>query len=215
MRIQHTVRNGARGAFLAARLLCVAGVKLAPAFEKAFVFALDFRKARFKLGNESRVVDDEFRRLQLFGNLLLLGLVRGNYLRNVCKLFALLVGKLLAFGLWLRGDDFSVALSGGLGAGKTAFVKCLARAKGITQKVKSPSFNICCVYDIPSGGKLVHVDAYRFADGARFEDLLLDEIAPSPRILCVEWAEIVADYFKPDYWLDFDIRGNVHTIKLR
>ncbi len=113
------------------------------------------------------------------------------------------------------GGDFSLALSGGLGAGKTAFVKCLARAKGITQKVKSPSFNICCVYDIPAGGKFVHVDAYRFADGSRFEDLLLDEIAPSPRILCVEWAEIVADYFKPDYWLDFDIRGNAHTIKLR
>ncbi len=115
----------------------------------------------------------------------------------------------------IAGDDFSVALSGGLGAGKTAFVKGLARAKGITRKVKSPSFNICCVYDIPSGGKFAHVDAYRFADASRFEDLLLDEIAPSPRILCVEWAEVVADYFKPDYWLDFDIRGNVHTIKLR
>lgn len=112
------------------------------------------------------------------------------------------------------GRDCAVALLGGLGAGKTAFVKELAKALGIARTVKSPSFNICCVYEIPAGGSLVHVDAYRLADGAQFENLLIDEIAPAPRIVCVEWAEIVKDYFEPDYILAFDIEGGAHTIKL-
>ncbi len=111
------------------------------------------------------------------------------------------------------GEDCAIALSGDLGTGKTAFVKGLGRALGIRQTIKSPSFNICCVYDIPDGRKLVHIDAYRFSDGAQFEDLLIDEIAPSPRIVCVEWAEIAGEYFEPDYWLKFDIRQNAHIIK--
>ena len=112
------------------------------------------------------------------------------------------------------GEDCALALLGDLGSGKTAFVKALARALGIERTVKSPTFNICCVYDIPRGGKLVHIDAYRFSGGAQFADLLVDEIAPPPRIVCVEWADIVKDYFDADYTLRFDISGGVHTIKL-
>ncbi len=111
-------------------------------------------------------------------------------------------------------NDCALALSGDLGTGKTAFVKALALAFGIKQTVKSPSFNICCVYNVPDGRKLVHIDAYRFNDGSQFEDLLIDEIAPEPRIVCVEWAEIVKDYFQPDYWLYFDIVDGMHTIRL-
>ena len=111
-------------------------------------------------------------------------------------------------------EDCTIALSGDLGTGKTAFVKALAKALGITQTVKSPSFNICCVYDIPKGRKLVHIDAYRFTDGSQYESLLVDEIAPSPHIVCIEWAEIVEEYIEPDFWLKFDIQEQAHTIKL-
>lgn len=113
------------------------------------------------------------------------------------------------------GRDFSLGLNGDLGTGKTAFVKALAKALGIKQTVKSPSFNVCCMYDIPGGGKLVHVDAYRFSSAHEFENLLLDEIAPSPRILCVEWAQNAEGVFEPDYTLDLDIVNGVHTLKLR
>lgn len=111
-------------------------------------------------------------------------------------------------------DDCVIALSGDLGTGKTAFVKALAQSLGVAQTVKSPSFNICCVYDIPDGRKLVHIDAYRFTDGAQYEDLLVDEIAPSPHIVCIEWAEIVEEYIEPDFWLKLDIQDNAHTVKL-
>lgn len=121
-------------------------------------------------------------------------------------------------GLFLQAAnsrDFSLALNGDLGTGKTTFVKALAKSLGIEQTVKSPSFNICCIYDIPDGGKLVHIDAYRLSEPGQFDDLLIDEIAPSPRILCVEWAENVRGAFEPDYVLDLDIIDGAHTIKMR
>ena len=113
------------------------------------------------------------------------------------------------------GTDCSIALSGDLGTGKTAFVKGLGKALSISQTIKSPSFNICCVYDVPDGRKFVHIDAYRFTNPELFEDLLIDEIAPSPRIVCVEWAEMAQGYFEPDYWLELDIKNGAHIIKLR
>ena len=119
------------------------------------------------------------------------------------------------FLLSANSRDFSVALNGDLGTGKTTFVKALAKSLGITQTVKSPSFNICCIYDIPDGGKLVHIDAYRLSEPSQFDDLLIDEIAPSPRILCVEWAENVRGAFEPDYIFDLDIIDGTHTIKMR
>ena len=44
---------------------------------------------------------------------------------------------------------------------------------------------------------------------------MIDEIAPSPRIVCVEWAEMAQGYFEPDYWLELDIKNGAHIIKLR
>ena len=57
--------------------------------------------------------------------------------------------------------------------------------------MKSPSFNVFCIYEIPGGGRLAHIDAYRLSSPEAFDGLLVDEVAPSPRILCVEWPEAV------------------------
>lgn len=87
--------------------------------------------------------------------------------------------------------DFAISLSGDLGTGKTNFVKGIARGLGISETVKSPSFNVFCIYEIPGGGRLAHIDAYRLSSPEAFDGLLVDEVAPSPRILCVEWPEAV------------------------
>ena len=87
--------------------------------------------------------------------------------------------------------DFAISLSGDLGTGKTNFVKGIARGLGIPETVKSPSFNVFCIYEIPGGGRLAHIDAYRLSSPEAFDGLLVDEVAPSPRILCVEWPEAV------------------------
>lgn len=111
--------------------------------------------------------------------------------------------------------DFALTLSGDLGTGKTNFAKGLARGLGITETVKSPSFNICCIYDIPDGRKFVHIDAYRLSSPEAFDDLLIDEIAPSPRILCIEWPEAVeAALPHIDARLKLSSGGATHTVKL-
>lgn len=86
-----------------------------------------------------------------------------------------------------------VALYGDLGAGKTAFVKALARTLGITEEVTSPTFVLMKLYALPEASpfaQLVHIDAYRVEthDEMRvlhFEELLQKE----DTIICIEWAD--------------------------
>ncbi len=124
-----------------------------------------------------------------------------------------LAADFVASFLNAREDEIIITLSGDLGAGKTAFVKGLARALGVEQTVKSPSFNICCVYDTPDSRKLVHIDAYRLSDPNAYDDLLIEEIAPSPRIVCVEWPEMVGD-FANALNLKLEIVGESRLIRL-
>ena len=54
-----------------------------------------------------------------------------------------------------------IELVGDVGAGKTTFVKGLAKALGVSEPVSSPSFTISKTYALPDGGNLVHYDFYR------------------------------------------------------
>jgi len=81
-----------------------------------------------------------------------------------------------------------VLLSGELGAGKTAFVRGLARGLGADpDEVASPTFVLLTSY--PGRLTLHHADLYRLrGDGDELE-LGLEEL-PGPRgVLAVEWAE--------------------------
>src|SRR5690606_35173946 len=81
-----------------------------------------------------------------------------------------------------------LALRGDLGAGKTSFVRGLARAWGITGPVTSPSFNLLNLYK-GSERTLVHIDAYRLQSPEQAEGLLLDDFLEPPYCLAVEWPE--------------------------
>jgi tRNA threonylcarbamoyladenosine biosynthesis protein TsaE len=85
----------------------------------------------------------------------------------------------------------TVALYGDLGAGKTAFVKEVAKLLGIEETVISPTFILKKEYDIDllEVTKLIHVDAYRFLDKKEGDILRLDEDMQKGNLLFIEWPE--------------------------
>ncbi len=98
----------------------------------------------------------------------------------------------------LRAGDLLI-LTGNLGAGKTTFTQSLGRALDVTGRITSPTFIIAREHPSRSGGPaLVHVDAYRLADGEELEDLDLDsELDES--ITVVEWGAGLAEQLSTDY----------------
>lgn len=99
-----------------------------------------------------------------------------------------------------------ICLTGELGAGKTAFVKALARSLGIKGEVMSPTFILHQAYDFPArdgrlAGTLHHLDTYRLkAPQAAFLDLGFQDLIKEPRaIICIEWGERVAELLPEGY----------------
>lgn len=97
-----------------------------------------------------------------------------------------------------------LALSGDLGAGKTAFVKALAHELGIKETVTSPTFALLRTYIIPEHAgtlfrRLVHIDAYRLDEGDTMASLgLQDIVADLHNLVCIEWPERVEHILPKD-----------------
>lgn len=92
-------------------------------------------------------------------------------------------------GRGLRAGDV-ILLYGELGAGKTTFVRGLARGAGFRGRVTSPTFALAHVY---RGRRLNvhHLDLYRLQSGDTSE-LGLDEMLGDPRgAVVVEWPQAV------------------------
>lgn len=93
-----------------------------------------------------------------------------------------------SFAKKLKPGDV-VCLYGDLGAGKTTFVKGLARGLGIRGRIISPTFILIRTYKL-NNGNFYHVDLYRIEDEKDLEGLGLKEmIDNSKNIVVIEWAE--------------------------
>ena len=88
----------------------------------------------------------------------------------------------------LRPGDV-IALSGGLGAGKTTLARAVIAALGHTGAVPSPTVAILEAYDAPPLRlPLVHADFYRLESPAELEELGLDDYREGA-VLIAEWPE--------------------------
>lgn len=88
----------------------------------------------------------------------------------------------------LRPGDV-VALSGGLGAGKTTLARAIIAALGHAGEVPSPSFAIIETYDPPAVRlPLVHADFYRLERPEEAQEIGLDDYREGAALIA-EWPE--------------------------
>ena len=104
-----------------------------------------------------------------------------------------------ALGARLRAGD-TVALVGGLGAGKTVFVRGLALGCGTSPEtpVCSPTFTLAHSY--PGTLSLHHLDLYRLSEPDELEAIgYRDYLAIEAGAVAVEWADRFPDVLPPDH----------------
>jgi tRNA threonylcarbamoyladenosine biosynthesis protein TsaE len=86
-----------------------------------------------------------------------------------------------------------IALSGGLGAGKTCLVKGIARALGINENITSPTYTIINEYPLSArqdgGCSLYHIDAYRLNGDEDFDSTGAGGCFSTGGITIIEWSE--------------------------
>lgn len=96
-----------------------------------------------------------------------------------------------SLGRRLRGGEI-VAYYGGLGAGKTAFTRGLARGLDISARVTSPTYTIVNEY---LGGRLplFHFDMYRLSSADDLFDIGWEDYLQRGGVCAVEWSENVQE----------------------
>lgn len=105
------------------------------------------------------------------------------------------LGRQLASQLSGRAIVF---LEGGLGMGKTHFVKGIAQGLGVKKIVKSPTFTYVWHYPLSAGRTLYHYDFYR---AGSLEDIInigfFDELETGKGIYVIEWPELLKSQVQP------------------
>ena len=89
-----------------------------------------------------------------------------------------------------------VAMYGDLGAGKTAFVRGMARGMGLNCRVSSPTFTI--VNEYLGERELIHFDMYRLSSADELFDIGWEDYLARGAVCAVEWSEKVEDAFYGD-----------------
>ncbi|MBO7131763.1 tRNA (adenosine(37)-N6)-threonylcarbamoyltransferase complex ATPase subunit type 1 TsaE [Candidatus Saccharibacteria bacterium] len=101
--------------------------------------------------------------------------------------------EMLDFGESFAGKANVIELIGDVGAGKTTFVRGLAKGLGIKEPVTSPSFTISKSYALKDGGFLVHYDFYRLSDPGLMAEDLQENLANPKNVIVIEWGESIKD----------------------
>mgnify|MGYP000754968114 CR=1 FL=1 len=93
-------------------------------------------------------------------------------------------------------DGTVIAMYGDLGAGKTAFVRGMAKGMGLTCRVSSPTFTI--VNEYIGERELIHFDMYRLESADELFDIGWEDYLDRGGVCAVEWSENVRDALPPD-----------------
>lgn len=124
---------------------------------------------------------------------------------QMCAVAAQLASQITTpFVLYLQGD---------LGAGKTTFARALLRALGHLGAVKSPTYGLLELYEIPELSVL-HLDLYRIEDPEEIEYLGLDDLFNDDTLMIAEWPEKGAGALPPpDLAISFNHQGALRELE--
>ena len=82
-----------------------------------------------------------------------------------------------------------IAFHGEMGAGKTTFIKELAKVLGVSDTTSSPTFSLVNEYLADNGDFIYHFDVYRLKDENEALDMGIEEYLYSGNWCFIEWAE--------------------------
>ncbi len=104
----------------------------------------------------------------------------------------------------LRVGDV-VALTGGLGAGKTTLSRAILADMGFSGEVPSPTFTIIETYDPPQVRlPVVHADFYRLEDPSEAMEIGLDDYREGAALIA-EWPENAGGFDHEDGCLSINL----------
>lgn len=96
-----------------------------------------------------------------------------------------------------------VAYRGGLGAGKTAFTRGLAKGLGIAESVTSPTYTIVNEY-LSGKMPLFHFDMYRLGCADDLFDIGWEDYLERGGVCAVEWSENVDEAMEGAVYVTID-----------
>ena len=106
--------------------------------------------------------------------------------------------EMLEFGAQFVPKSNVIELIGDVGAGKTTFVRGLAKQLGIKEPVTSPSFTIYKSY-AGKNKNLIHYDFYRLDNPGIMQEDLLENLKDPNNIVVIEWSDSVKDILPEDH----------------
>lgn len=107
-----------------------------------------------------------------------------------------------------------ILFKGGLGAGKTTFIKSIVESIGTQDHVSSPTFSLVNEYET-SKGKIYHFDFYRIEDEEEAYDMGAEEYFYSDNYCFIEWPERVENIIPEEYHtVTINVEDGERIIKL-